>query len=47
MKQFKVENPKKVPPLSKDEFISKNNCIDLYFGVVLGDDRNIRKCVCY
>ena len=47
MKQFKVENPKKVPPLSKDEFMSKNNCSDLYFGVVLVDDRNVRKCVCY
>lgn len=47
MKQFKVENPEKVPPLSKDEFLSKNNCSDFYFGVALVDERNVRKCVCY
>lgn len=47
MKEFKIENPEKLPPKSKDNFLQNQNCSDMYFGIAQGDEGNVRKYVCY
>ena len=47
MKEFKIENPEKLPPKSKDNFLQNQNCSDMYFGIAQGEEGNVRKYVCY
>lgn len=47
MKEFKIENPEKIPPKSKDKILMAMNCSELFFGVAESEDGKQRKCVCF